>query len=54
VATRSGGGQELRDALSGQFNVKPLLCLNTGTQMGGWLEKDRPKPLVYFGYWLWI
>src|SRR5262245_2484988 len=25
-----GGGQELWDALSGQFNVKPLLALNTG------------------------
>src|SRR6266446_7786948 len=36
-----GGGQELWDALSGQFNVKPLLCLNTGCQMGGWSTRDR-------------
>jgi TRAP-type mannitol/chloroaromatic compound transport system substrate-binding protein len=33
-----GGGQELWDALSGQFNIKPLLCLNTGVQMGGWFN----------------
>jgi TRAP-type mannitol/chloroaromatic compound transport system substrate-binding protein len=33
-----GGGQELWDALSGQFNVKPLLCLNSGVQMGGWFN----------------
>ena len=30
-----GGGQELWDALSGQFNIKSLLCMNTGCQMGG-------------------
>jgi TRAP-type mannitol/chloroaromatic compound transport system substrate-binding protein len=35
-----GGGQELWDALSGQFNIKPLLCLNTGTQMGGWFTRE--------------
>jgi len=35
-----GGGQELWDELSGQFNVKPLLCLNTGTQMGGWFTHE--------------
>ncbi len=27
-----GGGQELWDGLSRQFNVKPFLCLNTGTR----------------------
>src|SRR5437660_10686716 len=32
-----GGGQELWDALTGQFNVKSLLCTNTGCQMGGWV-----------------
>ena len=37
---RFGGGQELWDELSGQFNVKPLLGGNTGTQMGGWFQKD--------------
>jgi TRAP-type mannitol/chloroaromatic compound transport system substrate-binding protein len=35
-----GGGQELWDELSGRFNIKPLLCLNTGTQMGGWFNKE--------------
>ncbi|MBS0526097.1 MAG: TRAP transporter substrate-binding protein [Proteobacteria bacterium] len=33
-----GGGQELWDILSGQFNIKPLLCLNSGVQMGGWFN----------------
>jgi TRAP-type mannitol/chloroaromatic compound transport system substrate-binding protein len=47
-----GGGQELWDTLSGQFNVKPLLCLNTGTQMGGWFTRqiaslDQFKGLRY-------
>jgi TRAP-type mannitol/chloroaromatic compound transport system substrate-binding protein len=37
---RYGGGQELWDALAGQFNVKPLLCLSTGTQMGGWFNNE--------------
>jgi len=31
-----GGGQELWDELSGQFNVKPLCGCSTGSQMGGW------------------
>ncbi|MDA9465496.1 TRAP transporter substrate-binding protein [Bradyrhizobium sp. CCBAU 53415] len=35
-----GGGQELWDALSNQYNVKPLLCCNTGTQMGGWCTRE--------------
>jgi TRAP-type mannitol/chloroaromatic compound transport system substrate-binding protein len=35
-----GGGQELWDELSGQFNIKPLLCLNTGVQMGGWFNGE--------------
>jgi TRAP-type mannitol/chloroaromatic compound transport system substrate-binding protein len=30
-----GGGQELWDALSSQFNIKSLPCGNTGCQMGG-------------------
>ena len=37
---RYGGGQELWDALGGQFNIKPLLCLSTGTQMGGWFNNE--------------
>jgi TRAP-type mannitol/chloroaromatic compound transport system substrate-binding protein len=35
-----GGGQELWDALSGRFNIKPLLCCNTGAQMGGWFNQE--------------
>lgn len=38
------GGQELWDALSGQFNIKPLLCCNTGTQMGGWCIREISSP----------
>ncbi len=37
---RFGGGQELWDELSGQFNIKPFMGGNTGTQMGGWYQKD--------------
>ncbi len=35
-----GGGQELWDALSGQFNIKSLPCTNTGCQMGGWFNSE--------------
>jgi TRAP-type mannitol/chloroaromatic compound transport system substrate-binding protein len=38
-----GGGQELWDALSAQFNIKPFLCCNTGTQMGGWCSREIPS-----------
>ncbi len=34
------GGQELWDELSGQFNIKPFMCANTGNQMGGWFNKE--------------
>src|SRR4249919_953440 len=44
-----GGGQELWDALSGQFNIKPLLCLNTGTQMGGWFTREITSPEGFKG-----
>jgi TRAP-type mannitol/chloroaromatic compound transport system substrate-binding protein len=37
---RYGGGQELWDELSGQFNIKPLACLSTGCQMGGWFNNE--------------
>jgi TRAP-type mannitol/chloroaromatic compound transport system substrate-binding protein len=39
-----GGGQELWDLLSGQFNVKPLLCCNSGCQMGGWFIHEVASP----------
>jgi TRAP-type mannitol/chloroaromatic compound transport system substrate-binding protein len=44
-----GGGQELWDTLSGQFNIKPLLCLNTGTQMGGWSTREITSPEGFKG-----
>ncbi len=34
-----GGGQKLWDEVSGQFGVKPFLCGNSGSQMGGWFKK---------------
>jgi TRAP-type mannitol/chloroaromatic compound transport system substrate-binding protein len=37
---RYGGGQELWDELSGQFDIKPLQCSSTGTQMGGWFNSE--------------
>jgi TRAP-type mannitol/chloroaromatic compound transport system substrate-binding protein len=39
-----GGGQDLWDTLSGQFNIKSLLCLSTGTQMGGWFVREISSP----------
>ena len=33
-------GGKLWDELGAQFNVKPLLCGNTGVQMGGWYRKE--------------
>ena len=44
-----GGGQELWDALSSQFNVKSLLCTNTGCQMGGWFTREVNSPEDYRG-----
>jgi len=35
-----GGGQALWDELSGQFDIKPLLCCSTGAQMGGWFRNE--------------
>jgi TRAP-type mannitol/chloroaromatic compound transport system substrate-binding protein len=44
-----GGGQELWDALSGQFNIKSLLCTNTGCQMGGWFTHEVNSPESFKG-----
>jgi TRAP-type mannitol/chloroaromatic compound transport system substrate-binding protein len=46
---RYGGGQELWDALSGQFDVKPLLGCSTGCQMGGWFTREVNSPDDYKG-----
>jgi TRAP-type mannitol/chloroaromatic compound transport system substrate-binding protein len=35
-----GGGQELWDKLSGEFGIKALPCGATGTQAGGWFNKE--------------
>jgi TRAP-type mannitol/chloroaromatic compound transport system substrate-binding protein len=44
-----GGGQELWDALSAQFNIKSLLCFNTGCQMGGWFNTEITSPEAFKG-----
>jgi TRAP-type mannitol/chloroaromatic compound transport system substrate-binding protein len=44
-----GGGQQLWDALSGQFNVKSLLCTSTGCQMGGWFTREITSPEGFKG-----
>ncbi len=35
-----GGGQQLWDELSARFNIKSLVCTNSGVQMGGWFKKE--------------
>src|SRR5215216_1853853 len=44
-----GGGQELWDAVSAQFNIKALLCTGTGCQMGGWFTREVTSPEGYKG-----
>jgi TRAP-type mannitol/chloroaromatic compound transport system substrate-binding protein len=44
-----GGGQELWDALYGQFNIKPFVAANTGCQMGGWFNKEVTSVDVFKG-----
>jgi TRAP-type mannitol/chloroaromatic compound transport system substrate-binding protein len=44
-----GGGQQLWDALSGQFNIKSLACGNTGCQMGGWFTREVSSPEAFKG-----
>ncbi|MGB0505864.1 MAG: TRAP transporter substrate-binding protein, partial [Pikeienuella sp.] len=34
------GGQELWDEVSGEFGLKAIACGGTGTQMGGWFNKE--------------
>jgi TRAP-type mannitol/chloroaromatic compound transport system substrate-binding protein len=35
-----GGGQDLWNELSAQFNIIPLQAANTGVQMGGWFKRE--------------
>jgi TRAP-type mannitol/chloroaromatic compound transport system substrate-binding protein len=44
-----GGGQELWDALGARFNIKSLLCANTGCQMGGWFTHEIASPEEFKG-----
>ena len=37
---RFGGGQELWDELAAEYDLKCLMCGNTGVQMGGWFRKE--------------
>jgi len=36
----TGGGKELWEELYARFNLIPMLCGNTGVQMGGWFNKE--------------
>lgn len=38
------GGQELWDEVAGEFGLKGLLCGSTGTQAGGWFNKEILSP----------
>src|SRR5208282_38373 len=44
-----GGGQALWDDVDAQFNIKPLMALNTGVQMGGWFNKEVGSPTDFQG-----
>ena len=44
-----GGGQALWDEVDAPFNIKPLMALNTGVQMGGWYNKEVNHPQDYKG-----
>ena len=39
-----GGGQALWDKISGEFGLKALACGATGTQAGGWFNKEIESP----------
>jgi TRAP-type mannitol/chloroaromatic compound transport system substrate-binding protein len=44
-----GGGQQLWDQVGAQFNIKPLMALNSGVQMGGWFNKEIGGPEDFKG-----
>lgn len=46
---RFGGGQELWDELSSEFDIKPLLCCSTGPQMGGWFVNEIASTEAFKG-----
>ena len=43
------GGQSLWDELSAGFNIKPFMCTSTGTQMGGWFNREIRSPEDFKG-----
>lgn len=43
------GGQELWDKISGEFGLKALPCGATGTQAGGWFNKEINDPEDFKG-----
>ncbi len=43
------GGQELWDEISGEFGLKALPCGATGTQAGGWFNKEINDPEDFKG-----
>jgi len=44
-----GGGQQLWDEIDAPFNIKPLMALTTGVQMGGWFSKQVDAPADFKG-----
>ncbi len=44
-----GGGQALWDTLSGEFGLKAVMCGSTGTQAGGWFNKEIESPEDFKG-----
>jgi TRAP-type mannitol/chloroaromatic compound transport system substrate-binding protein len=44
-----GGGRALWDEVDAPFNIKPLMALNTGVQMGGWFNKEINRPEDFKG-----
>jgi TRAP-type mannitol/chloroaromatic compound transport system substrate-binding protein len=44
-----GGGQALWDEVDAPFNIKPLMALNTGVNMGGWFNKQVNTPEDFKG-----
>ena len=44
-----GGGQALWDELSAGFGLKAIMCGSTGTQAGGWFNKEMESPEDFKG-----
>ena len=45
-----GGGQEIWDAIGGEFGVKHLMGGNTGPQLGGWFKKPVKAAADFTGH----